>query len=468
MLIADLAWMAIAAWIATSLRTGQFRGDFSPRGLAALVPSILVSAAVWIAVCSRMSLDRPGRYSHFPELLSRVLIAVAVFIGVVLALAFMVRDLFSRLAFIYFGLLLVVGFTAIRGIARHIVVRFRSRFAVRTVIIGSGRIAMEIANKITTRPELMRDLVGFLHPENTDLPELLGSSKFGATATSLSSVKVLEILKENAVKELILAGAEGGEVHTNRLISECRREGIQVCVVPNWYELYSSYAQLIDLEGLPLVKVEQRSLNDIDLVIKRVMDLAWALPLLVMSLPIGLLSALTIVLRGRRPFYSETRCGRNGETFRMYRLNIPRHSDGLGKWDSLLDRLSITELPQLWNVIHGEMSIVGPRPENELRVRYYSDWQRQRLAMKPGLTGLAQVQGLRDEHTSDEKARYDLQYINEWSPFLDMSLMLRTVWTLAVRIFQRRLPQVHGPESAKTVAIPLGEHNVDRAQSGAD
>jgi lipopolysaccharide/colanic/teichoic acid biosynthesis glycosyltransferase len=114
------------------------------------------------------------------------------------------------------------------------------------------------------------------------------------------------------------------------------------------------------------------------------------------------------------------------------------------------------------------MSIVGARPEDEERVKCYSEWQRQRLVMKPGLTGLAQVQGLRDEHTSDEKARYDLQYIRDWSPFLDLSLILQTVWTLAVRI--TNLGPRHTQEATTPTATPIsiGEQNVDRAQSGAD
>jgi lipopolysaccharide/colanic/teichoic acid biosynthesis glycosyltransferase len=80
------------------------------------------------------------------------------------------------------------------------------------------------------------------------------------------------------------------------------------------------------------------------------------------------------------------------------------------------------------------MSLVGPRPEDPERVQNYSDWQRQRLCMKPGITGLAQVQGLRDEHSSDEKSRYDLQYIHNWSPLVDLSLIVQTMWTLCSRI----------------------------------
>jgi lipopolysaccharide/colanic/teichoic acid biosynthesis glycosyltransferase len=459
--------MAIAAWTANSLRTGQFQAVFTFSSLADLVPPMTVCAAVWGTICTRMSLDRLGRYSQFPELLSRVMIAVTVFIGVVLALAFLVRDLFSRLAFAYFGVLLIVGFTAIRGLARFLVVKFRSEFVVRTVIIGSGRIALEIARKISTRPELMRELVGFLHPSNTDLPEL-GQSIKANSMNSLSSVKVLEVLKEQDVKELILAGPEAGSPHSSRLISECRDAGIDVCVVPNWYELYSSHARLIDLDGVPLVKVEQRIPNYMDLAVKRAMDILLALPLLLVSAPIEVFGVLTVLLRGRVPFRIEIRCGRNGKTFPMYRLNIPRHAEDLGRLDSLLDQLSITELPQLWNVLRGDMSIVGARPEDEERIKCYSEWQRQRLVMKPGLTGLAQVQGLRDEHTSDEKARYDLQYIRDWSPFLDLSLILQTVWTLAVRITNLRPRHTQEPTTPTATRISIGEKNVDRAQSGAN
>lgn len=457
--------MAVAAWLAHCLRTGEFHGQLSVSRLAGLLPAIVVSAAVWLTVCRRMSLDRLGRYSNFPELLSRIMIAVSVFFAFILALAFMVRDMFSRLAFIYFGVLLVVGFTIIRGVARFIVAKFRSEFAVRTVIIGTGRIAAEIANKITTHPEHMRDLVGFLHPSNAGREPRQAATE---NLESLSSVKVLDVLRQNRVEEIILAGAEGRAPHTHRLITECRKAGIHICVVPESYELYSSHARVIDLEGLPLVKVEQRVPTILDLAMKRVSDVLLAVPLLIVSLPVLLLTAFAVAIRGRKPFYSELRCGKDGKPFSMYRLNIVRHAVELSGIDLLLDRLSVTELPQLWNVLRGEMSIVGPRPEDEERVKRYSEWQRQRLAMKPGLTGLAQVQGLRDEHSSDEKARYDLQYIHDWSPFLDLSLLLQTVWTVAVRIKGPGAKRIYDTPTATIIQMPVGDQHVDRAQSGAD
>jgi lipopolysaccharide/colanic/teichoic acid biosynthesis glycosyltransferase len=117
----------------------------------------------------------------------------------------------------------------------------------------------------------------------------------------------------------------------------------------------------------------------------------------------------------------------------MYRLNVERHATSPQLYERLFVRWSLTELPQMWNVLSGDMSLVGPRPESPGRVKYYSEWQRQRLKVQAGVTGLAQVHGLRDQHSSEDKARFDLEYIFNWSPLLDLSLILQTVWTLTIR-----------------------------------
>jgi len=104
-----------------------------------------------------------------------------------------------------------------------------------------------------------------------------------------------------------------------------------------------------------------------------------------------------------------------------------------------MQQTSFTELPQVLNVLRGEMSLVGPRPEGPEKVRHYSDWHRQRLSVKPGITGLAQVHGLRDQNSSEDKTRYDLQYVLHRSLFLDISLLLQTIWTLTWRSLQHSL-----------------------------
>jgi len=128
----------------------------------------------------------------------------------------------------------------------------------------------------------------------------------------------------------------------------------------------------------------------------------------------------------------------------MLRLNVERHGAAT-RFERVLENMSIAELPQLWNVLLGDMSLVGPRPESSERVQRYSEWQQRRLSIKPGMTGLAQVQGLRDQNSSEEKARFDLQYILNPSAITDISILLQTLWTLAMRSFQ--YPRLTAPDA---------------------
>jgi lipopolysaccharide/colanic/teichoic acid biosynthesis glycosyltransferase len=124
----------------------------------------------------------------------------------------------------------------------------------------------------------------------------------------------------------------------------------------------------------------------------------------------------------------------------MYRLNVDRHAMHATGFQRFLCHLSISELPQLLNVLSGEMSLVGPQPETLKQIGEYSEWQKQRLNIRPGMTGLAQVNGLREQHSSDEKTRYDLQYMVRWTPVFDLILLLETIWTLVARLFYRAEP----------------------------
>jgi lipopolysaccharide/colanic/teichoic acid biosynthesis glycosyltransferase len=137
--------------------------------------------------------------------------------------------------------------------------------------------------------------------------------------------------------------------------------------------------------------------------------------------------------------------------------------------------MSITELPQLWNVLRGEMSLVGPRPESSERVRRYSEWQQRRLSIKPGITGLAQVQGLRDQNSSEEKARFDLQYILNPSAIGDIAILLQTLWTLTMRSirYPRRIAAEPGVravvfESVVPHFLEKTLQDAHRSQSSAD
>jgi lipopolysaccharide/colanic/teichoic acid biosynthesis glycosyltransferase len=184
---------------------------------------------------------------------------------------------------------------------------------------------------------------------------------------------------------------------------------------------------------------------------KRAADVLLSGALLLLVLPLLMLAALLVHFRRGKVFVTETRCGRDGALFRMYRLNIDRHATVTKAYERMFVKWSLTELPQLWNVLRGDMSLVGPRPESPERVKYYSDWQARRLNVQPGVTGLAQVHGLRDQHSSEDKTRFDLQYISSWSPLLDLVLILQTVWTIFSRGLSEKasaVQQMHFHEGA--------------------
>jgi lipopolysaccharide/colanic/teichoic acid biosynthesis glycosyltransferase len=269
---------------------------------------------------------------------------------------------------------------------------------------------------------------------------------------------VLDEMKKYRVDDLIvLEHIPGMEFQT--FVARCRSRGMHVNVLPRGYELYSCKPRLIEIEGLTLVSLDTPSRFPLALAIKRALDILFTLLLSVPAMIITAGAGVILLITKRSVIRRETRVGKNGRLFSMYRLDIDRYVDSGFRSERLLRDLSISELPQLWNVLRGEMSLVGPRPESPERVRHYSEWQRERLKVMPGMTGLAQVNGLREEHSSEDKTRFDLQYILEWSPFLDIALLLQTLGTLVDRCFGRRLAQVieipRQPENkAGTGALP--------------
>jgi lipopolysaccharide/colanic/teichoic acid biosynthesis glycosyltransferase len=171
--------------------------------------------------------------------------------------------------------------------------------------------------------------------------------------------------------------------------------------------------------------------------IKRLMDIGISIALLPFGLLVMAWGSAVLLYHKRHVLQRELRIGKDGKPFWMYRMNVPRDASGRPEYEQFIRELSISEVPQLFNVLRGDMSLVGPRPENPIRVKLYSEWQRERLKVVPGITGLAQVNGLRDESSSEDKTRFDLQYALEWTPFMDVVLLVRTLLTLVKRILPR-------------------------------
>ncbi|HXM22006.1 MAG TPA: sugar transferase [Terriglobales bacterium] len=476
-LLADLCWASAALLCAEVLRYGITWNSTDRISAHRLLPFLAATWILWAVFSSWMKLDCFSGGWHFPAVISHLFLAVCGLMGLLLGAGYLAQRFVSRLALGYFGFLLFLGFLGIRYAARSMVrARYLAGDVRRVAIVGTGRVARELAIKIERHPEMLCKVVGFLFPADDGM-HLNVTPASAKASTTVPTLGVVDLLRAQQIDELILALAKPAWPEILNLTGQCREHGINVSFVPEPYELYLSKLDLLDVDGLPLLQLQDPARSyALWGHWKRGLDIVLGSLLLVIALPMLLPAVMRLRRIKGRGLREETRCGKNGQPFSMLRLNVDRPANHASRFERILEKLSLTELPQLWNVVRGEMALVGPRPESPQRVQCYSEWQRQRLIVKPGITGLAQVHGLREQHSSEEKARFDLQYLLNPSPLIDVSLLLQTLWTLAIRFmrYSRLSPAATTPTTelafSESTSPFLQEtlQGVHRSQSSAD
>lgn len=346
-----------------------------------------------------------------------------------LALGLFVLDVewVSRLVVLGFPFVLVPALVLGR-VLRRAIVRGRSR-AARVVLVGPPERAAPLAGRILAHPEWGMRVVGSLDAEDT----------------------LHDVIVEEGVAEVIVVGAGAELPDLARVARVCDELGVRLSLEANFLGLRVGRAQIRDLDGFGIVSFAATPGMGLELAVKRGVDVVGALAGLVLAGPLLLALALAVRLQDGGPaLFVQTRTGLHGRTFRMFKLRSMRvgaealrqeldavnevdgpvfklrqdpRITGLGRW---LRRTSLDELPQLLNVLRGDMSLVGPRPPLPDEVAEYEPWQLRRLSMRPGLTGLWQVSG-RSAVPFERWMALDLEYIDRWSLWLDLELLLRTV-----------------------------------------
>lgn len=319
----------------------------------------------------------------------------------------------------------------------------------RLVVVGTGDVARIITQRIQWSPQLGYELLGIIADDAANNGSFLGLPILGTEEDLPALIEKLDI------DEVIIAIPEKGHREVVNVLSYCERGRVSIKVFPDIFQFVSSEAGIDDLGGLPLLTVRNYALRGYMLIIKRLMDILGAAFGLIVAAPIMLLVAIAIKLESPGPaFFIQERMGLDGRPFKMIKFRSMRNDaerDGPGwtvagdprqtKLGKLLRRVDIDELPNLINVLLGEMSLVGPRPEQpyyveEFRrtVPRYMDRHRE----KAGMTGWAQVNGLRGDTSIVERTKYDLWYTENWSPLLDIKIILRTIWQIVGRVLRRR------------------------------
>jgi lipopolysaccharide/colanic/teichoic acid biosynthesis glycosyltransferase len=428
----DILWLVTALGLSYGLRYGHLE-PYPPPFYWVLT---LAAAGIWVLLFKTLPRDCFDGGWRFHTVVGRTARATMLLMIFVIAFAYLTKLYYSRVLLMCFGVLLFLGFLVIRvGVYVFLRTRHRRGRTKKVVLVGNERLSREFAFKIGRHPELLYQVVGMLYPVGAGVASYPAEAPDGKL---LSSFDVLRALAERKVDELILLQDESPGLEFQNFVGRCRTQGLRVNVLPIGYELYTSRPKLIEIDGLPLISLESPSTLPGAAAIKRAMDLLIGALLLPPAACIFITSAGVLLWKKRRVLRRELRIGKGGRPFWMYRLDINRDEQNGPTYERLMRDLSISEIPQLWNVLTGEMSLVGPRPESPDRVKHYSEWQKERLKAKPGMTGLAQVNGLREQHASEDKTRFDLQYLLEWSPINDLALVLQTIGTLAGRCLPAR------------------------------
>jgi exopolysaccharide biosynthesis polyprenyl glycosylphosphotransferase len=359
-----------------------------------------------------------------------------------------------RLEFVSRWFLAIFGgvnfaFLATEKVALRLISRWvRARgYNFRTVLlVGTGSKADSLAKFLEGHPYWGFRVIGYLDDDNGG--EIQRANRWPC----LGKIADLEgVLVRHVVDELIFVIEKGrlGDYEEALLVAE--RDGVRAHVSLDIFPHVLARPVLEELDGAPLLSFTTTPSNPVQLFVKRGVDLALSLLLVVLTLPVQALAAIAIWLTSNGPiFFRQTRCGLNGRHFTLlkFRTMYTGAEDRLSEISHLnemsgpvfkssmdprltlvgriLRRLSIDELPQLWNVIVGDMSLVGPRPPLPEEVSRYEPWQRRRLSMSPGITCLWQISG-RNDLDFERWMELDLKYIDTWSPMLDLEILLKTV-----------------------------------------
>ncbi len=318
----------------------------------------------------------------------------------------------------------------------------------KAIIVGAGQEGIRIVDRLRSHAWLAYCPIGFLDDDvRLHGKEIAGLRVLGGVD------QVSDITRKEGVDEVIVALPPGSRERVEDIVGRCHREGLRFKIMPDLFEILSGHVKVGTINGVPVLDVDDIYLGQWDRFLKRGMDLAGGGIALIVLSPVWMIVAALIKLSSKGPvLFKQQRVGEHGKQFLCYKFRTMRVGDDseerkrqyseLIKGDTparkivsedrvtrigrFLRKSSIDELPQVINVLKGEMSLIGPRPPIPYEVESYDTWHIERLKVKPGMTGLWQVSG-RGELPFEEMVKLDLFYLRNWSLWLDFKILLKTI-----------------------------------------
>lgn len=350
---------------------------------------------------------------------------------------------FSRLVVIVFFLANIVLETLERNIIRLILHSMRARGynQKHVLLIGYSRAAESYIDRVLTNPEWGYQIRGILDDHKPRGEEYRGIKVIGSVR-NLKSILDLNVLDEIAIT---LSIKEYGDLE--HIVADCEKSGVHTKFIPDYNSIIPTKPYTEDLQGLPVINIRHVPLNDmLNATMKRIVDIFGAVVALIIFSPVMLLAAVIIKLTSPGPLiYSQERVGLHNRPFKMYKfrsMEVQKPGDEKSKWTAphdprvtpigkLIRKTSIDEMPQFFNVLIGNMSLVGPRPERPFFVeRFKEEIPRYMIKhqVRPGMTGWAQINGYRGDTSITKRIECDLYYIENWTMGLDFKILFLTMF----------------------------------------
>lgn len=433
-LLTYLSWF-IACWIRYDWMDGTLSVDF---GSKRFILILSVYCMVIVVFYYMLLVYSPKRYRRAGSEILPILFANAVCTLALTTVFYLIRSIdVSRVAIMLFYLissLLVIG----KHLGERLFLHFirRSGFNLKHILIaGSGDLAAQYARNVADNPQMGFCIDGYV--SDMAAPEL--GSRLGDFG------ELGQVLQEHDIDELVIALDTYQETLLKKLIYTANKEGVRVSIIPTYNRFIPPNPSINAIGDTSLIDLSACPLDNIVMaMVKRLMDIAGSVLAILLLSPVMLATAIGVKLSSPGPvFFVQERVGRNRKIFKMlkFRSMCVNDRENTG-WSVAADprkttfgrfirKTSIDELPQLFNVLAGQMSLVGPRPEIPYHVDHFKEEIPQyllRQKVRPGMTGWAQVNGFRGDTSIEERVRLDLWYINHWCLRLDLKILLKTAF----------------------------------------
>lgn len=397
------------------------------------IRSFFILVPVWVLIFALNGLYAITERRTSMNELGKIIVASTATTAVVIAWIFLTRTFFFSRLIIAFAWILIIITVFLGRILVGFIKRFLYRYGIgvhRVIILGQNSFTKPIIQDIKGNRGLGYKVVKVIDREGIN--------------------KLETIVANSPCDEIMIADSSLAEGETEKVLEFCRLHQVGFKMTPNLFLVRSSHVSIQTLAGVPIMEYKRTPLDGWGKIIKRFADVLGAVILIILTSPLMLISALLIKLTSKGPiifrqyrvgldrnfvFYKfrtmyEDASDEHSKLMKKYGVNFKLKKDPrVTKVGGFLRRTSLDELPQFFNVLKGEMSLIGPRPPMPEEVAKYNNWQKKRLGIKPGITGLWQVSG-RSELSFEEWVKLDSYYIENWSLWLDFQIFLKTIWVV--------------------------------------